>query len=123
MATSLNNPSRPQRGEVWLVTFDPTLGAEIKKVRPAVVVSSNVVGRLPLKLVAPITDWKEAYAPDLWHIRLLPDAINGLTKESAVDVLQVRGLDELRFIRRLGRLSDELMEQVVWAIADVIECP
>jgi mRNA interferase MazF len=51
----------PQRGEVWLVNFDPNLGTEIQKIRPAVVISSNDVGSLPIKLVAPITDWKDRY--------------------------------------------------------------
>jgi hypothetical protein len=43
------NPVTPQRGEIWLVNFDPTMGAEIQKTRPAVVVSSDAVGRLPMK--------------------------------------------------------------------------
>ncbi|MGH8603716.1 MAG: type II toxin-antitoxin system PemK/MazF family toxin, partial [Gammaproteobacteria bacterium] len=37
------------RGEVWLVSLDPTIGQELKKTRPAVVISSNSIGRLPLK--------------------------------------------------------------------------
>lgn len=48
----------PKRGDVWLANFDPTVGAEIKKIRPAVVVSSDSVGKLPIKLIAPVTDWK-----------------------------------------------------------------
>ena len=52
----------PQRGEVWLVNFDPTIGAEIKKTRPAIVISSDAVGRLPIKLVTPVTDWKDYFA-------------------------------------------------------------
>lgn len=48
----------PKRGEVWRVNFDPTIGTEIKKTRPAVVISSDAVGKLPIKLVAPIIDWK-----------------------------------------------------------------
>jgi mRNA interferase MazF len=55
-----SNP--PQRGEVWLVNFDPTLGTEIQKIRPAVVISSNEVGTLPIKLVGPITDWLDEIA-------------------------------------------------------------
>jgi mRNA interferase MazF len=57
--------SIPQRGEIWLVNFDPTIGTEIRKTRPAVVVSSDAVGRLPIKLVAPVTDWKEHFAPNI----------------------------------------------------------
>jgi mRNA interferase MazF len=47
----------PKRGEVWTVRFDPAVGAEIQKVRPAVVIGVDSVGRLPLKIVVPITDW------------------------------------------------------------------
>lgn len=52
------NSPVPLRGEIWMVNFDPTVGREIKKTRPAVVVSSNAAGKLPIKLIAPITDWK-----------------------------------------------------------------
>jgi mRNA interferase MazF len=63
--TSLSiNPELPKRGEIWLVNFNPTVGAEIKKVRPAVVISSDSVGKLPIKLIAPITDWK-TYFPQI----------------------------------------------------------
>lgn len=48
----------PKRGEVWLVNFDPALGSEIRKFRPALVVSVDTIGRLPLRLVVLITDWK-----------------------------------------------------------------
>lgn len=115
------SPSFPQRGQVWLVNFDPTVGAEIKKSRPAVVVSSDAVGRLPIKLVAPITDWKDHYARNIWHVRIDPDPKNGLTKASAVDTLQLRGMDHQRFIRELGQASSETMEEIVLAIAAVVE--
>ncbi len=50
------------RGEIWLVSLDPTIGAEIRKTRPVVVVSSDSVGILPIRLVAPITEWKDYFA-------------------------------------------------------------
>lgn len=117
---SNDNPA-PRRGQIWLVNFDPTIGAEIKKVRPAIVVSSDAVGRLPIKLVAPLTDWKGHYAANLWHIRLDPDIHNRLAKTSAVDVLQLRGMDYQRFVQRLGRVSDATMEEIAAAIAAVVE--
>lgn len=112
---------RPRRGEIWLCNFDPTIGAEIKKIRPAVVVSSDGVGKLPIKLVAPITDWKEYYAGNIWHVKIEPDTTNHLTKISTVDVLQLRGLDVQRFIRKIGDCSPELMEEIATAIAAVVE--
>jgi len=113
--------SFPKRGEVWLVNFDPTIGAEIKKIRPAVVVSSDSVGKLAIKLIAPITDWKEYYVGNIWHVRIDPDSINNLTKVSAVDVLQLRGVDIQRFIRKVGEVSTDTMEEIVLAIASVVE--
>jgi mRNA interferase MazF len=109
------------RGEIWLVNLDPTVGAEIRKTRPAVVISSNAIGRLPIKLVAPITDWKDYFARNLWHVRLDPDTENGLIKPSAVDALQLRSVDHQRFVRRLGRISELELDEVVIAIAGVIE--
>ncbi|MBF6591616.1 MAG: type II toxin-antitoxin system PemK/MazF family toxin, partial [Ktedonobacterales bacterium] len=48
----------PNRGEVWLVRFDPSVGAETQKLRPAAIMNVVGVGRLPLRIVTPITDWK-----------------------------------------------------------------
>ncbi len=111
----------PRRGEIWLVNLDPTVGAEIQKIRPTVVVSSDAVGRLPIKLVAPITEWKTAFTRNLWHVRLPPEGSNGLSKVSAVDVLQLRGLDTQRFVRRLGRLTADQMEEIAAAVAAIVE--
>ncbi len=115
------NPPLPKRGEVWLVNFDPTLGAEIKKTRPAVVVSSDAIGKLPIKLIAPITDWKAYFNQNLWHVRIEPDSTNGLAKVSAVDTLQLRGVDIQRFIRKLGQVSETTMVEIAVAVAAVVE--
>ena len=58
----------PSRGQVWDVRFDPSLGAEMRKVRPAVVISEDSIGRLPLRIVVPITDWKAEYAGYPWFV-------------------------------------------------------
>jgi mRNA interferase MazF len=106
---------------VWLVNFDPTVGAEIQKVRPAIVISSDQIGRLLLKLIAPITDWKNYFEQNLWHIEVQPDTQNGLAKVSAIDTLQIRGVDTQRFIRKLGQVSEITMQEIGVAIVSVIE--
>jgi mRNA interferase MazF len=58
----MSTPPNPSRGEVWDICFDPSVGAEIQKTRPAVVVNIASVGRLPLRMVVPITDWKDVYS-------------------------------------------------------------
>jgi mRNA interferase MazF len=112
---------RPRRGEVWWVDFDPTKGAEIQKRRPAVVISSDALGKLPLKLVAPITNWNNAFEGNLWHVRLDPTAQNGLTKTSAADALQIRSVSLDRFSAQLGRISRQELEDIVQALAAVVE--
>jgi mRNA interferase MazF len=108
------------RSEVWLINLDPTLGAEIRKTRPAVIVSDDAVGILPLKVIVPITDWKEPYTAIPWMIRLNPDTVNGLTKMSAVDTFQIRSISTQRFVRRLGRLTDDQMRDISGALATVL---
>jgi len=112
---------KPNRSEIWLVNLDPTLGSEIRKIRPVVVISSDSIGKLPIKLIAPITDWKPYFAGNVWHLKLEPDSTNGLTKISAVDTLQLRGIDTTRFIRQLGKLNEYIMIEITIAIALVIE--
>lgn len=112
---------KPRRGEVWTVDFDPTKGAEIQKRRPAIVISSDAVGKLPLKLVAPITNWNAGFEGNLWHVRLKPGDLNGLSKPSAADALQVRSVSLDRFVSRLGRVSQRELEDIVQALAAVVE--
>jgi mRNA interferase MazF len=117
----MSTTHRPRRGEIWLVNLDPTVGKENKKKRPAVVISSDAVGRLPVKLCVPITGWQQTFANAIWHVRLEPDNQNNLSKESSCDTLQTRCLDSRRFIKKIGRLSPSIMEDIAAAIAAVIE--
>lgn len=94
-----------KRGEIWLVNLDPTLGAGIRKTRPCVIVNDDAIGALPLKVIAPLTDLKDRYRSVPWMLCLEPDAGNGLSKPSAIDLCQVRCLAEVRLVRKLGELS------------------
>ena len=109
-----------RRGEIWLINLDPTLGAEIRKTRPAVIVNSNAIGILPLRVIVPITDWKEHYATAPWMVRIDPTDENRLSKRSAADAFQVRSLSEQRFVRRLGLLAVDRMQAIEMALAIVL---
>lgn len=106
---------------MWLINLDPTVGAEIKKTRPAVIISSDAVGKLPIKLIVPITDWKAYFVGNLWHVRIDPHGRNGLTKASAADALQVRAVDHRRLVKKLGQLNAQEVEDIAAAIAMVVE--
>jgi mRNA interferase MazF len=108
------------RGEIWLINLDPTIGAEIKKTRPAIIVNDDAIGVLPLKIIVPITDWKDRYSVAPWLVRLEPDMDNNLSKISAADTFQVRSVAQERFVRQLGKLSDPKMREITRALAIVL---
>jgi mRNA interferase MazF len=56
-----------RRGEIWLVSLDPTTGAEIRKTRPAVIVSDDAIGILPLKVIVPIVNVPGLLWDRLWQ--------------------------------------------------------
>ena len=119
----MNTEQAPRRGEIWRVQLNPTRGAEMRKERPALVLSSDALGKLPIKLVAPITAWKPRFERNHWLVPVEPDRSNGLAKKSAVDALQLRGLDLSRFEKRIGRLAGDLMDEVALAVGLVVEVP
>jgi mRNA interferase MazF len=108
---------------VWRIRFDPSEGDEIKKIRTAVVISENAIGRLKLKIVVPITEWKPRYANYPWFVRLTPTPNNGLTKDSGADAFQVKSVSETRFLNRLGELIPSQLDDIANAIASCVGVP
>jgi len=111
----------PKRGEIWLVRFDPSVGDEIKKERPAVVLSSTRLARLRLRIVVPLTGWATEFANYPWHYRIESNARTGLAKASSADALQVKSMSVLRFVRRLGSLPPTDLDEIVLAVQMLIE--
>jgi mRNA interferase MazF len=112
-----------QRGEVWQVEFDPARGAEIRKTRPAVVMNVPTAGKLPLRVIVPITEWHPAFARAFWHVRIDPTPENGLSKPSSADAFQVRSFSLERFVKWIGQLTPEQMEAIARAAGEVLGCP
>jgi len=108
------------RGKIWFINLDPAIGSEIKKTRPAVIVNDDAIGILPLKVIVPITEWKDRYAVAPWMVRLEPDLENSLDKPSAADAFQVRSVAQERFARQLGKLPDAVMQKITQALAVVL---
>jgi mRNA interferase MazF len=109
-----------KQGEIWLINLDPTVGAEIKKTRPAIIVSDDSLGKLPLKIIVPITDWKERYEIAPWMIKVEPNSKNGLTKDSSADCFQVRSVSQERFVKKMGNISDNLMDEIKIGLSRVL---
>jgi len=109
-----------KQGEIWLIDLDPTVGAEMNKTRPAVIVNDNQLGKLPLKIIAPITDWKEHYSVAPWMVAITPSSQNGLIKKSSIDCFQIRSVAKSRLIKRIGHITSFELLQVQDGIIEVI---
>ena len=92
----------------------------MNKTRPAVIVNDDQLGILPLKIIAPITDWKNHYEVASWMIKINPTNQNGLTKKSSIDCFQVRSVSNNRLIKRLGHITFPEILQVKEGIAKVV---
>jgi mRNA interferase MazF len=108
------------RGEIWLINLDPTIGSEIKKTRPAVIVNVDELGKLPLKVIVPITDWKEHYQIAPWMVRIENSKLNGLNKLSSADCFQIRSVSEERFIKKIGLLNNKYLKEISIGLARVL---
>ncbi|WP_457603186.1 type II toxin-antitoxin system PemK/MazF family toxin [Nitratifractor sp.] len=109
-----------EQAEVWLVEFSPQQGSEIAKRRPAIVISHNSIGRLPLKTIVPITDWKERYANYPWILSIDFDSANGLHKRSAIDCFQIKNLSNDRFVKKLGTIDIDLLRKIHETVAKTL---
>lgn len=109
-----------KQGEIWLINLDPTVGAEIKKTRPAIIVNDNALGKLPLKIIVTITDWKDRFETAPWMTKVEPNKENGLLKISAADSFQVRSVSQERFIKQVGTISDTIHEKIRFGLALVL---
>jgi len=98
-----------KQGEIWEINLNPTIGSEMQKIRPCIILNNNMVGKLPLKIVAPITDFKEYYKDIPWMVKIEPNSKNGLKKISTIDLFQVRSLSEKRLIKKIGYIDKEIL--------------
>jgi mRNA interferase MazF len=103
-----------KQGEIFWVNFDPSVGAEAKKVRPAVVVSNDINNEhSPIVSIAPITsNVTRVYSFEVE----IPAETSSLTSRSKVMVNQTRAVDKVRLVQLVGSLPAELMVKVKAAL-------
>ena len=108
--------SHPKRGEIYLTALDPTLGREIQKTRPALVIQNDVSNRLSeITIVAPITSTVRFPLNPL-HVLLAAGGNTGLAVTSVALLNQIRAVDRMRLVKRLGTVDEETLERVDEAI-------
>ncbi|HIP26747.1 MAG TPA: type II toxin-antitoxin system PemK/MazF family toxin [Flavobacteriaceae bacterium] len=110
-----------KQGEIWQVNLDPTIGSEMKKSRPCIILNNDMIGKLALKIIAPLTDFKAHYELVPWMVTLEPNVQNGLSKKSAIDLFQVRSLSQKRLSHKVGSVDDDVLEACKSALTVVFD--
>ncbi|HEY5865274.1 MAG TPA: type II toxin-antitoxin system PemK/MazF family toxin [Candidatus Tectomicrobia bacterium] len=101
----------PRRGEIYFVSFDPAVGSEIQKTRPALILQNDIANRhSPITIVAALTS---QFEEPLYPTEVLITPPEGrLTVASVVLLNQIRSIDRRRLVRRLGTVTQETLERV-----------
>jgi len=105
----------PKRGDIYLVNFDPTVGSEIKKTRPALILQNDIANEhSPITIVAAITSKfdDKLYPTEV----LIPQGTGGLSTDSIVLLNQIRSIDKRRLVKKLGAVTPSTMMRVDRAI-------
>ena len=103
-----------KRGEIWLVDLDPTVGHEINKTRPSVIIQNDVNNEYSkLTIIAPLTSKNIAI---IYPTEVLILKKHGVEKDSKVLLSQIRSVDKKRLVRRLGKVDAYTQLQVDEAI-------
>ena len=108
-----------KKGDVIELDFDPQVGAEVQKIRPAVVISNNSINRIvPLVTVVPLRSNLQLAIPGITPIIQLTRS-NGLSCDSFADMMQIKSMSIRRVKRKLGKLSDDDLAEII-ANLDII---
>ena len=103
-----------KRGDIWLVNLDPTIGHEIKKSRPAVIIQNDLGNKYsPITIIAPITS---QCIEKIYPVEVIVEENAGLDKTSKILMNQIRAIDKRRLIKKLGKVDKETITKVDAAI-------
>ena len=102
------------RFDVFLVVLDPTIGREIKKMRPCTVISPDEMNHhIGTVIIAPMTTKSRAYPTRV------PCTFQGVAGQVVLD--QIRTVDKIRLVIKLGRLSPSASDRVLRVLGEMFE--
>jgi len=107
----------PKKGEIYLVNFDPTIGHEAKKKRPALIISNNIHNQYsPLVTVAPLSsNINKVYPFEVY----VSKKSTGLNENSKIMIIQLRSVDQKRLINKIGNIEDnKIINQINKVISE-----
>lgn len=108
-------------GSIWLVSFDPSIGTEIRKARPAVIISGTAFNQRSKVTVLPITSANPSDRLLPVILPLVPSVTNGLSSNSFVVCVDPMTFDKRRLIQCLGQVEANQLEEIQQILARYLE--
>lgn len=109
------------RGEVYSMALDRDAGADPAEARLVMLISSDALAVLPLRVIVPLIAWKDEFAATPWLVRVPPVLDSGLAQAMAADALQVRSVSTARLKTRQGDLPSRVVDEVAAAVWRVLQ--
>jgi len=107
--------------EIYWVNLDPTVGDEIKKKRPVIILNAGHKKNLKLSIVVPITNWRSHLIGNPFFVTLIPNNNNILLKRSMVDCFQIRAISHNRFMDHIGNIPIEKLAEIKKALTLILD--
>lgn len=108
-------------GSIWLVSFDPSIGTEIRKTRPAVIISGTAFNQRSKVTVLPITSANPSDRLLPVIVPLVPSVTNGLNSNSFVVCVDPMTFDKCRLIQCLGQIEPNQLEEIQQILVRYLE--
>ncbi|EGK7562715.1 type II toxin-antitoxin system PemK/MazF family toxin, partial [Campylobacter coli] len=100
-------------GELWIADFEPQVGEEITKKRPALILSNNLFNsNQKLVFVVPLTTWQDKFYKGIWFLKIDKNATNNLNVDSAINCSQIKSFSKDRLIEKIGEVDEKIMKEV-----------
>ncbi|OOX88702.1 growth inhibitor PemK [Campylobacter coli] len=100
-------------GELWIADFEPQVGEEITKKRPALILSNNLFNsNQKLVFVVPLTTWQDKFYKGIWFLKIDKNATNNLNVDSAINCSQIKSFSKDRLIEKIGEADEKIMKEV-----------
>ncbi|MEN6571621.1 MAG: type II toxin-antitoxin system PemK/MazF family toxin [Anaerolineaceae bacterium] len=109
------------RGEIWELSLSKSKRSRAAQTRRVVLLSSDSLGILPLRVVIPLVPWSDTYLTVPWMVRVPPTLNSGLDSVMAADALQVRSVQTQHLLHRVGELPRTLVDQISRAVNEILE--
>ncbi len=109
-------------GEIWYISFDPSIGAEIQKTRPALVISSNIYNMASQTVfVVPLTSVIPKKERSIFYVKVKSDKTSQLSVDSYANVSQFRAVAKQRFHKKIGNFNSKIKEDILKKFMTIVD--